>query len=232
LLIKIINFQRKSPRRPADLRRLFGYLFTPQMAAEPDLNRLLGPPELNHLVLTHRPWGDELDHAADDLANQIDYYTREAGVCQRECAGQPGCKGLKACLGTKRPAGWYTHIVFSFAPLAAPDLRSPPDAHKTPRRNASPAANAIRISKDALDFMGWSETQPALFVVHGDKAHIHVHVVTTTPVFGGGAWDVFRFSRQQLFEIARICTDAFGLSTGTPMLRGYYRRWTRIHNAP
>ena len=124
MLIKIINFKRKSPRRPADLRRLFGYLFTPQMAAEPDLNRLLGPPELTHLVLTHRPWGEELELAANDLANQLDSYTREAGVCQRECAGQPGCKGIRSCLGTKRPPNWYTHIVFSFAPMStvAPEM--------------------------------------------------------------------------------------------------------------
>jgi len=231
LLIKIINFKRKSPRRPADLRRLFGYLFTPQMAAEPDLNRLLGPPELTHLVLTHRPWGEELELAANDLANQLDSYTREAGVCQRECAGQPGCKGIRSCLGTKRPPNWYTHIVFSFAPMSTPDLTAPPDTHKTPRRHFSPSANAVRIAKDALDFMGWSETQPAVFVVHGDKAHTHVHVVTTVPVFGGGVWDVFRFSRQQLFEIAKICTEAFELSTQTPMLQGYYRRWTNINNA-
>lgn len=231
MLIKIINFKRKSPRRPADLRRLFVYLFTPQVAAEPDLNRLLGPPELTHLVLTHRPWGEELELAANDLTNQLDSYTREAGVCQRECAGQPGCKGINSCLGTKRPSNWYTHIVFSFAPMSTPDLASPPDAHKTPRRHFSPSANAVRIAKDALDFMGWSETQPALFVVHGDKEHIHVHVVTTVPVFGGGVWDVFRFSRQQLFEIARLCTEAFGLSTETPRLQSYYSKWARINNA-
>jgi len=230
LLIKVINFKRKSPRRPADLRRLFGYLFTPQMADEPDLNRLLGPPELTHLVLAHRPWGDELAQAADNLANQIDWYTRESGVCQRECAGQPGCKGIKSCLGTKRPPNWYTHIIFSFAPMATPDLLQPPDTHETPLRNLSPSANAIRIAKDALDFMGWSETQPAVFVVHRDRAHIHVHVVTTVPVFGGGVWDVFRSSRQQLFEIAKLCTEAFGLSTETPRIQRYYRTWDRINN--
>lgn len=63
--------------------------------------------------------------------------------------------------------------------------------------------------------MGWSEVQPAVFVAHADKAHIHVHVVTTAPVYGGGLWDVFRFSRKRLVEIAEICSDAFDLPRQT-----------------
>lgn len=231
MLIKVINFERKSPRRPADLRRLFRYLFTPQLSAEPDLNRLLGPPLLDHLVLTHGIWGDEIDLAADDLANQIDFYSREAGVCQRECSGRLGCTGLKACLGRRRPASWYTHIICSFAPIATTDLRTPSDGHRTPRKWASSAANAIRITRDALDFLGWSGAQPGVFVVHGDRQHIHVHAVIATPVFGGDVWDIFNFSREEMFLVARRCTEAFDLSTETPQLQRYYRRWEHIHDA-
>jgi hypothetical protein len=215
VLIKISNFKSKGAKRPRELRRLFKYLSSPQNKAQLGHPRLLGPPELNHLVLTHRPWGEELDLAADDLTNQLDAYTRQAGACQRECAGRPGCKGLKACVGRKRPSSWFVHIIFSFEPIAAHDLWSPADTHKTPPRNAAPAANAIRITRDALDFMGWSNTQPAVFVAHADKAHIHVHVVTTVPVFGGGLWDVFRFSRKRMFEIAEISSEAFGLPLQT-----------------
>lgn len=230
MLIKVINFERASPRRPADLRRLFRYLFSPQLTSDPNSNRLLGPPLLDHLVLATEIWGDEIDVAADDLANQMDFYVREAGVCQRECALRPGCKGLKHCMGRERPPDWYTHIICSFAPFAAGDLRSPADPHSSPRKHASSAANAIRITRDALDFLGWSGAQPGIFVVHGDREHIHVHAVIATPVFGGGVWDVFSFSRQRLFEIAEHCTEAFQLSTQTPKLQGYYKRWQTIND--
>ena len=78
--------------------------------------------------------------------------------------------------------------------------------------------------------MGWSGTQPGVFVVHGDREHIHVHAVISTPVFNGGVWDIFRFSRQQLFEIAQKCTEAFNLSTETPALQRYYKKWEKFSN--
>ncbi len=212
MLIKVINFKRQSLRRSSDLRRLFKYLLTPQLGAEPELNRLLGPPQLDHLVLRHTPWGNEVDAAADDLANQFDFYVREAGVCQKTCAGIQGCKGVKTCVGRPRPASWYVHIVCSFAPITSPELRNPPDGHQSPPRNASSAANAIRITRDALDHLGWGGTQPAVFVAHGDREHIHVHTVTATPVFGGDVWDIFRFPRSQLYEASMLCSSAFNLS--------------------
>lgn len=119
MLIKISNFKSKGEKRPRELRRLFKYLSSPQSDTEPTGPRLLGPPELHHLVLTYKPWGEELDLAADDLTNQLDAYTRGAGSCQRECAGRPGCKGLKACVGRKRPSTWFVHIIVSFEPIAA-----------------------------------------------------------------------------------------------------------------
>jgi len=225
VLIKIIRFKRKSRKRPADLRRLFLYLFTPKPDADPASNRLLGPPQLDHLVLNHMPWGDDVKAAADDLANQFDFYVREAGVCQTKCAGVTGCKGLKACVGRPRPVDWYAHVVFAFAPIASPEIRNPADDHKTPPRNASSAANAIRIARDVLDFLGWTGIQPAVFVAHGDQAHIHVHAVISTPVFDDNTWDIFRFSKKQLFAVAATCTSAFNLSTGTPMLEKYYKQW-------
>ncbi|MGJ7579819.1 hypothetical protein ACSFA3_06520 [Variovorax sp. RHLX14] len=79
----------------------------------------------------------------------------------------------------------------------------------------SHSTNAIRVAKDALDFLGWSDSQPSLFVVHGDRKHVHVHAVIAIPVYGGGTWDVLRFSRQQLHEIAKFATEAFDLPTRT-----------------
>lgn len=254
MLIKIINFARASdaPRPPAHLRRQLRYLFTPQLSRDPDLNRLLGPPLLDHLILTHGVFGTDIELAANDLANQFDFYAREAGVCQQPCSSfhepkwatphpelrfvpeihpnRPNCAGLKSCLGRKRPTDWYVHMIFSFAPFATADLRSPSDPHSTPRKHASSAGNAIRIARDALKLLGWSGTQPGVFVVHGDREHIHVHAVIATPVFGGAVWDVFNFSRQELFDVASMCREAFALSTETPKLQMYYKRWERISN--
>lgn len=218
LLIKIINSSRNSPRRVTDLRRLITYLFTPQLSDDPLGNRLLGPAELDHLVTHHTTCNDELSVMVDDLAMQFDWYTREAGICQRNCSRPTECRGLKHCLGNVRPASWYAHLIFAFSPTSTDHLRSPPDQHRTPPRSASKSANAIRIARDALDLLGWSGTQPALFVVHGDKRHIHVHAVVATTVFDGGTWDAFRFSRRQLFEIAAICAETFQLSSGGDLI--------------
>jgi len=228
MLIKVINFQRKTPRGTTDLRRLFKYLLTPKIIENKTGARLLGPPQFDHLVLTTKPWGDENDKAVTDLVEQFDFYVREACVCQRSCARPESCKGLKTCIGRGKPDPWFVHIIFSFAPIDENQLRSPADQHTSPSRWASTTSNTIRIARDALDFLGWDAVQPSVFVVHGDTDHIHIHAVIATPVFPDAFWNVFKFQRRELFEVAKIAANAFNLSVNTPKIQRYYRKFSRV----
>lgn len=205
MLIKIINYRRKTPRRPGDLRRLIRYLFLPKLSTNSSADRLLGPPELHNLLVSARPSGTEIGEAADDLTEQFVRY------CRLATAGQD------------KPNVWYVHFIFSFAAATTPKLAFPPDTHVFPERCQSIAKNAIRIAKDALDPLGWGATQPSLFVAHGDRAHVHVHAVIAIPVFGGKNWDVMRFSRKHLNECAQVCAEVFGLPT--KILRVNLKKW-------
>jgi hypothetical protein len=206
LLIKIVNFGRKEPRRPSDLRRLLRYLFLPKLSVNISADRLLGPPELHHLLLCVRPWNMEATDAAEDITDQFVRYCRESTS------------------GRDMPDVWYVHFIFSFAPTTTPKLTFPSDTHLLPQRGASTSKNAIRIAKDALDAFGWSDTQPSIFVVHGDRAHVHVHAVIAIPVFGGTNWDVLKISRQQLHEYGQICAEAFSLPTSMNV-NSHFRKW-------
>lgn len=207
MLIKIINFRRKDPRKARDLRRLIRYLLTPK-ASRTKLKtppRLLGPPIFSHLVLSSEPWEPNIAAVATDVADQFVLY------CRRACAGR------------KIPDAWYVHIIFSFAAAATADLIDPPDNHVSPRRHKSSASNAVRIAKDALDFMGAPNSQPAIFVVHGDRRHVHVHAVVALPFVGPEDWDLLRISRVQLNEIAKICAGAFQLPLTKRAARAHHR---------
>lgn len=210
MLIKIINFRRKEPRLPRDLRRLIRYLLSPKLSAGANGARLLGPPELHHLLLSVRPWGTEISAAAEDITEQFVRYCREATV------------------GQTMPEVWYVHMIFSFAPVASSDLKTPPDPHWHLPRWASQSANAIRIARDALDFLGWIDMQPAIFVVHGDRRHIHVHAVIAIPVFGDKPWNALRLSRRLLNETAKICADAFHLPITARSVEPYYKKWESL----
>jgi hypothetical protein len=212
MLIKIIKFDRLAPRTRNDLRRLLRYLFEPKMLDKSGDDRLLGPPELHHLTTSWRPWGSEAKQAATDLAIQFEVYCKEA------------------CIGKQMPFDWYAHLLFSFAPQSSDDLRSPADPHMSPMRKLSQSKNAIRIAKDVMDNMGWYDTQPTLFVCHGDKAHIHVHVVVSTLVYDDFPWEITKYAafeeQAQLFEWASIGADVFKLDVSTPRLKAYYKKWT------
>lgn len=228
MLIKVIRFKRKTPRRTTQLRRLLKYLLTPKLI-ESTGGRLMGPPQFDHLVVTKTPWGDVLEHFVTDIVEQFDFYAREAGVCQKSCAkASLGCKGLGSCIGRDRPNDWYVHIIFSFSPEDKSALRSPPDPHNIPAKRASSTSNLIRIAKDALDFLGWDQVQPAVFVAHSDKEHPHVHAVIATALFPDGYWDVFKFQRSQMLEISNLASDAFNLTKVTLKPRVYQSKWEKI----
>jgi hypothetical protein len=200
MLIKIINFSRKSPRKSRDLRRLIRYLLTPKLSQTSHRTppRLLGPPVLRHLLLNSKPWGVGVDESADDITNQLLRYCRYA------------------CEGRSIPDVWYVHIILSFAPAATPTLRRPTDAHTSPPKKLSIAQSAIRIAEDALDALGWSKHQPAFLCVHGDRSHIHVHAVIATPFVVPIEWDILRLSRVDINELAKACADTFQLPLAKP----------------
>lgn len=210
MLIKVINEQRENPRSRRDLRRLFLYLFEPKSDTDSPDARLLGPPELHHLVTSYRPWGLETYFAANELTLQFEEYCKFATV------------------GRAMPDNWFAHVVFSFAPWSSGNIRSPVDNFKTPFRHLSQSKNAIRIAKDALDFLGWSGERPALFVTHGDRQHIHVHGVFAVVGHNGHDWDINSHSEENdplLFEAGKLCTEAFRLNLSTAKLRKYYKKF-------
>jgi hypothetical protein len=167
--------------------------------------RLLGPPDLHHLLLTALPWESGVDLAAEDLTEQFVNYTREA------------------CAGREFPDVWYLHMVFAFAPQSSKDLRDPPDTHQTPQRGASQTRNAYRLVYDALNAFGWPLKAPALFVAHGDRKHIHVHAVLALVFPSGEVGDALSTSRSQLAEIAEMCANAFDLNIPTRAQRAHER---------
>lgn len=213
MLIKVINEQRQNPRNRRDLRRLFLYLFEPQSTDNPE-SRLLGPPELHNLCTTFRPWGQETYMAAEELTLQFENY------CKRATIARP------------MPDEWFAHVVFAFAPWSSGNIRSPSDPHKTPKRHFSQAKNAVRVAKDALDFLGWGGERPAIFVTHGDKSHIHVHGVFAVVGHDGPDWDINKYSlesnKAELAEVAKLCTEAFSLKHSTARLRRYFKKYGHL----
>lgn len=210
MLIKVINEKREHPRCRRDLRRLFLYLFEPKSNEDSEYARLLGPPELHHLVTSFRPWGTETYLAANDLTVQFEEY----------------CK--LATIGREMPDDWFAHIIFSFAPWTSGNIRSPADAFNTPPRHMSQGKNAIRIARDALDFLGWSDARPALFVTHGDRLHIHVHGVFPVVGHNGPDWDINEHNEDNdplLFEAAKHCAQAFQLNLSTAKLKAFYKKF-------
>ncbi|WP_422012755.1 relaxase/mobilization nuclease domain-containing protein [Roseateles sp.] len=208
MLLKIINFRRKQPRRRSDLRRLLRYLFTPHQSVAGAGARLLGAPQLHKLVLSAMPWSAAgIRDAASQLTQQMDRYCRAARP------GQP------------LPDVWYVHIIVSFPPGATGVLRVPVDPHEHITRWRSPAQNAYRITRDVLEFFGWTQNRPSLFVAHGDRRHVHVHVVAVLPVFNDEDWAVLRLSRRQLDEVAKICAEAFSIPLASRAAHKHHQKW-------
>ena len=210
MLLKIINHRRAQPRRRADLRRLFRYLFSPQDSLSGSNVRLLGPPQLYKLALTAMPWGTEVADAATQLTLQMDRY----------------CRAAKA--GAKIPPVWYVHIVVSFAPAASRVLKNPPEQPRHVPRWASSAQNAYRVSRDALDFFGWTPNRPTVMVAHGDKRHIHVHVVAVIPTIHDDDWNILKNSRRQMNEIAMLCAGAYGIPRTSRAGRKQHEKWAHL----
>lgn len=168
----------------------------PQAVIRDAGDRLLAPPELHQLFLVSSPWGAEIADAADELTFQMDSYCRQA------------------CFGRPIPPHWFVHIIAAFAPCAIKALRDPPRRTRTGRWG-SLATNACTITRDALDVFGWTPDRPSVLVVHGDRKHLHVHVVASVPLIGAPLdWNILRTSRRTLNSVAKDCASAFEIPTG------------------
>lgn len=209
MYLKVINFKRSRPLRPADLRRRLRYLFTPDASLSGPDARLLGPPDLHKLVLLAHPWGEGIHAAAEEITKQMVHYCRIA------------------CAGRAMPDTWFVHCVVSFAHSASDVLQRPNDAAKQ-RSWSSQALNAYRVAKDVWSFFGWNRERPSVFVAHGDKEHIHVHLLALIPQIDGGDWSILRTTRSQRREIARISADAFGMDLAGEEVHVHAQEWEQM----
>lgn len=202
LLIK--HRKRDQPRGSAALRRQIRYLLSPKASKVPA--RLLGPPYLCKLALSHTPWGDEINAAADQLTEQMLRY----------------CRAARA--GQSFPKDWFVHALVTFRPGATRVLKKPSDPHDYNPPWESAAQNAYRIARDALDYFGWTPNRPTLMVAHADRRHIHVHVIAAIPVLDDEDWDILKVSRRHLNEIAKICAGAYRVPVGAAQ----HRKWRHL----
>lgn len=210
MILKVIQKRRSEPRKRRDLRRLLRYLFNPPASDADGQSRLVAPPKLHKLVLVSRPWGPGIRKAAEELTRQLD------DRCRAACVGKP------------IPDHWFVHLVVAFAPAAKQALQSPPD--KTSKyRWGSLHKNACGIAGDLLNSVGWTADRPSIFVVHGDKSHIHVHVVALVPTRGGSDWTIGKMPRGQQNTAAKRCAEAFNLPVGGEIRPGELLWWRSLH---
>lgn len=79
--------------------------------------------------------------------------------------------------GKKAPADFFVHAVMSFFPGSAEH----PADQLTPEQ-------AISLAKEAMAEVAPGERQ-TLYVVHGDKDHLHVHIAFSVVEMGGRIWN-------------------------------------------
>ncbi|MCO7597250.1 MULTISPECIES: relaxase/mobilization nuclease domain-containing protein [Pseudomonas] len=80
-------------------------------------------------------------------------------------------------VGKKPPEDYFVHSVMSFFPGNA--------VHEADQLTAE---QAVELAKEAMAEVAPGERQ-VLYVVHGDKAHLHVHIVFSTVELGGRIWN-------------------------------------------
>lgn len=192
MLLKVVNFKREVPRRPAELRRLLRYLFTPKASRPGSGARLLAPPQLYRLAMSSAPWGASIERAADQLTAQFVNY-RDV-----------------ACIGRAFPDDWYAHLIVAYSPIARDALAALRQGDDEGRWGTLPR-NACGVARVVLGRFGWTPARPSAFIVHGNTRHVHVHVVATIPTIGGADWDILQHSRRRLNAAAKECAERFGL---------------------
>jgi hypothetical protein len=202
VIIKVLPYAAVEPQRPGDLARLLRYLVAAQ-TSEPGsdaLLRLAGPPFTRRVVQRHLPWGPDARVAATDLAHQMFAHIR---------AGWSG--------GGRLPRHVYSHIVISYSPKLSRRSGLAPTVVSTVGRN-SIHSKAVHIALDTLENLGVGEHFPMIVVPHGDRRHLHVHIVVALIVAGSPACRLPNRNSSTLRSVARQIALAYGLPAASRLL--------------
>ena len=209
MMIKVMRYFAKEPQRPRDLARLLRYLFAARSGDEEvdAFVRLAGPPFVRRLIQRCIPWGTDVGNAADDLAHQMFAHARA------------GCSDFDLL-----PRHVYSHVVLSFSPR----LRRGVDT-KTPRatdagRTESTYSRSLRIVLDLLENLGVGEHFPMVVVVHGDRRHLHAHVVLGHFVAGSPSCKLHLLNSSTLRSFARQVALVYQLPGASRVLRDRHHR--------
>lgn len=201
MMIKVMSYTAMEPQRPGDLARLIRYMLDAKVGA-PEVDavlRLAGPPFARRLVQRTLPWGTDSRLYADDLAHQTFQHIR---------AG---------CQGQELPRQVYSHVVLSFSPRLS--RRAALDSKVRPGLGRhSVYAKALRIVLDALENLGVGEHFPLIAVMHGDRSHLHSHVVVAHHVAGSPPCRINARNPSTLRSIARNLALAHGLPMASSTL--------------
>nr|WP_315186471.1 hypothetical protein [uncultured Albidiferax sp.] len=201
MMIKVMSYTAAQPQKPGDLARLLRYMLDAKVGT-PDVDaalRLAGPPFVRRLVQRTLPWGADSRLSADDLAHQMFEHIRA------------GCKeqGL--------PRQVYSHIVLSFSPRLSRRAALDPKVRPGLGRH-SVFAKALRIVLDALENLGVGEHFPMIAVMHGDRRHLHCHVVVAHHVADSPPCRIHARNPSTLRSIARNLAQAHGLPMSSSTL--------------
>ncbi|WP_140628365.1 relaxase/mobilization nuclease domain-containing protein [Methylibium rhizosphaerae] len=202
MIIKILPYAAVEPQRPGDLARLLRYLFAAQTGEQETGAhlRLAGPPVTRRVVQRHLPWGLDARNAATDLAHQMFAFIR---------AGWTG--------GGRLPRRVYSHIVISYSPKLSRRAGLGSTVRSTMGSN-SVHSKAVHIALDALENLGVGEHFPMIVVPHGDRQHLHVHIVLALMVAGSPACKLPERNSSTLRSIARHVAGAYGLPAASRLL--------------
>lgn len=201
MMIKIMSYTAAPPQKPGDLARLLRYMLDAKAGA-PEVDavlRLAGPPFVRRLIQRALPWGADSRLTADDLAPQMFEHIRA------------GCEGREL------PRQVYSHVVLSFSPRLSRKAALDPKVRPGLGRH-SVFAKALRIVLDALENIGIGEHFPMVAVMHGDRSHLHSHVVVAHHVAGSPSCRIHSRNPSTLRSIARNLAQAHGLPMASSTL--------------
>lgn len=164
MYVEIRPYNRDHPQRIADLSALIKYMLEakdPRTENEKNHEqRLAGPPVTARLVQRVSPFGNTINAASYDLAQQLFNHARDRQVAE------------------DLPPEVYKYLFISFPihqPINKKFLALTPMTAE--RQDVSDFQNMIRVVRELLDAMGIGENTPSIIVVHDDTDHYHAHVV-------------------------------------------------------
>ena len=216
MMIKVMSYTAMEPQRPGDLARLLRYMLDAKVGA-PEMDavlRLAGPPFVRRLVQRTLPWGINSRLSAHDLALHPHHGCGLVGADSRLSADDLAHQMFQhiraGCQGQELPRQVYSHVVLSFSPRLSRRAALDPKVRPGLGRH-SVYAKALRIVLDALENLGVGEHFPLIAVMHGDRSHLHSHVVVAHHVAGSPPCRIHARNSSTLRSIARNLAQAHGL---------------------